>query len=130
MQYRIVLASRPMVKPSLMETMPFVPGTEQTMVFDTESGICKEVWLGYLNMREVQKAHKLDDDDWVKIKVTEVAAEITQIKEAVNIFNRYMVGTSRDNCLCVKSIEVIVEPDPLDNISGFDKRSLVGAEPL
>jgi hypothetical protein len=106
MRYQIVLASRPITRLPVNE-LPFIPGTDRVIIFDTALRIYKGILSGYLTMREAQKTQNLDDSDWNKIKVTEEAPEEEQVKEAVNIFMRFLAGTARDNCECVRSIEAI-----------------------
>ena len=112
MKYRVVLAARAICRPDIMATMPDIPGTEQTMSLDTSSGLGKQIWHGYLGMRQEQKDRVMDDGDWMKIRQPESAdpaREIHKFCEAVNIFMRFLAGESRDNCLVVRHIEVVAQ---------------------
>jgi hypothetical protein len=91
-----------------METLPFIPGTDREVVFDTGSGVGREIWYGYLATWQEQKKTPPPEDDWMKIRVPEsgdATQEINKFREAINIFMRFLVGLGADNCLAVKHIE-------------------------
>ena len=112
MKYKVVLVAKVICneKTEREKGVIFIPGTEKDSVFDTDSGPGLEIWRGYLSMRETQKRSPLVPDDWSKIRVPEDAKpenEIHKFREAINLFFRYLADGMRDNCLCVKSIELI-----------------------
>lgn len=109
MKYVVTLAGRAICRPDVMRTLPFIPGTEQQVVLDTDSGPGREIWQGYLQMREQQKINPPSDDDWVKIRVpadADPANEIHKFREAIDIFCRFTAGEGRDNCNAVKEIKL------------------------
>lgn len=110
MRYKVVLAGRAICRPDMMRMIDFIPGTEQTVEFDTASGAGQEIWWGYLQLRQDQKGKVLDDDDWRKVRVPEDSDpknEIHKFREAVDLFFRFLAGEGRDNCNQVKSIELV-----------------------
>ena len=110
MRYKIVMAAVPILGSwEDQRTMSTIPGTEKDLLMDTASGIGKEIWFGYLSMRKEQKVNPPDNNSWWKIRVkedNEPKNEIHKVREAVNLFFRFMAGEGRDNCLCVKEIAV------------------------
>jgi hypothetical protein len=112
MKYKVTLAGRVICRPDVMRTLPFIPGTEQVVFLDTDSGAGQTIWHGYLHMREEQKKTSLSDNDWRKIRVPEDGKpenEIYKFREAIDIFTRFLAGNGRDNCNAVKEIEVCLE---------------------
>ena len=110
MRYNVILASRAICRKDMMKGLSFIPNTEKEIIMDTESGIGQEIWFGYLQMREAQKAHQLPDDCWHKVHVPEDSNpenEIHKFREAINIFFRFSAGEGRDNCLAVKEISMV-----------------------
>lgn len=111
MKYNVTIAGRVICRPDIMRMMPPIPNTEQKVVLDTDSGLGKIIWHGYLYMRECQKKQPLPDDDWAKIRVPEDSNpknEINKFREAIDIFMRFQAGEGRDNCNSVVTIELAV----------------------
>ncbi len=79
--------------------LPPIPGTTKTMILDTNSGMGREIWYGYLQMRMEQKRQPTPPDsrNWNTVKQPETASEKIKFTEACNIFFRYMAGEGRDN---------------------------------
>lgn len=110
MKYEVTLASRVICRPDIMRTLPFIPGTDRTVTLDTNSGMGRDIWWGYLKMRGAQKKNPLGDEDWAKIRIPECGdprQEIRKFREAIDIFFRFMAGEGRDNCIAVKEIRLI-----------------------
>ncbi len=115
MKYRITLASYAICNLDIMRTLPSIPGTERKVVWDTHEGFGKEIWHGYLRLRDEQKGQNLSDLDWFKVRIkedTEVENEIHKFREAINIFMRFLAGEGRDNCTQVKAIELFSDKKP------------------
>jgi hypothetical protein len=101
MKYNVVLAAQAIRCPEA----GFVPGTERDMTLDTKSGLGKNIWWGYLEMREEQKKTPVPDDSPSKVHLPDTESEQNKFREAINLFFRYLAGEGSDNCLVVKSIE-------------------------
>lgn len=100
MKYDITLASYAICNPP--SNIP-IPGTEKTLQLDTETGMGKIIWWGYLEMRTAQEKNPTNDEA-IRVKVPHTQPEIEKFEEALNIFNRFMAGEGRDNCYRVQSI--------------------------
>jgi hypothetical protein len=107
MRYNVILAGRPIVREDIIETMPFIPNTEQTIIFDTDSFPTKDIWYGYLQTREQQKGKNPDPMDWTTVKCKSTDPEINKVRECINQFARFMAGEGRDNCNAVKLITLL-----------------------
>lgn len=104
MKYDVTLASY-VICGSHPATLGPIPGTFQKVVLDTESGAGKEIWHGYLQMREQQKKTGVKVGwPFAGIEQTEKVTEIRKFAEAINLFFRFMAGEGRDNCHRVHTI--------------------------
>ncbi|MEK7641495.1 MAG: hypothetical protein AAB365_00710 [Patescibacteria group bacterium] len=111
MKYRITLAAVVMCRPDVARQLGFIPATDKEIVLDTQDGLGREIWFGYLSERQKQQQEPLSEDSWLKIRVPEDGDplnEIHKFAEAVNLFFRFMADGIRDNCLAVRRIEVMV----------------------
>jgi hypothetical protein len=110
MRYRVTLAAVPVLRSTCGIQAMFVPGTDQVMELSPSTGLGNIIWEGYVEMREAQKKRPLSKDSLAKINVPEtsdVAGQMDQFREAVDLFMRFLVGDGRDNCLKVKEIVTI-----------------------
>lgn len=108
MKYRVTLDAYVIGGPAMPKHLPPIPLTTIVMIMDTEdeTHMAKDMWDGYLEMREKQaKNPPKHKDDWATIKKTANDPPEQQFREAVNIFMRFMAGEGRDNCLQVTKIE-------------------------
>ena len=111
MKYSITLAAVVMCRPDVARQLGFIPATDKEIVLDTQDGLGREIWFGYLSERQKQQQEPLSEDSWLKIRVPEDGDplnEIHKFAEAVNLFFRFMADGIRDNCLAVRRIEVMV----------------------
>ena len=106
MKYQVILDSYPIGNERLAELcLPPIPGTTRVITLDTANGLGKEIWYGYLSMREDQK--KTPSVYPYKINQPETAPEIDKFREGINMFFRFMAGEGRDNAQQVTQIEVL-----------------------
>jgi hypothetical protein len=111
MKYKVTLASFAICNPAIARTLPAIPGTNYQVFLDTASGLGRDIWFGYLQMRQDQKGKKLDEDDPYRIRVPEDGKpenEIHKFREAIDLFMRFLAGDGRDNCPAVEAIEIAV----------------------
>ncbi len=87
MKYELTTAVYPMGKTDF----PFVPGTERTQTLDSESGLGKTVWEGYLSMQKGKKP-VLNADNF---------------STAMNSFFRFLAGEGRDSWPQVRNIREV-----------------------
>ena len=105
MNYQVILDSYAIGNERLAAlNLPPIPGTTLVMELDTESGLGKEIWWGYLQMRERQKKEPAQFP--YRVTLAETAPEIDKFREAINIFFRFLAGEGRDNGQQVTKIEV------------------------
>lgn len=86
-----------------------IPGTTMILDIDLNNPDKKagEIWHGYLWMREEQKKHPVSSRSPCKVKLTEDTPEIDKVREAFDLFFRFLAGEGRDNWLQVTHIEAL-----------------------
>lgn len=107
MKYKVTLAGYVICHIHPDEIGP-IPNTDQEIILDINKEMGREIWWGYLMMRENQKKTGIKAGyQFAGIELSENDPEIDKFREAINLFCRFMAGEGRDNCNRVRKIEKI-----------------------
>ncbi len=97
MRYRVTIDSYVLTEHFDPLHLGPIPGTTTVAELDTDSGGGKDIWWGYLSMREEQKMSSLEVDDPYRVLEGEDESEAVKFREAINLFLRFLAGEGRDN---------------------------------
>lgn len=92
MRFKVLIEGYPNLGPAAEAVrIPAIPGTAQELLLDTRHGIGQTILSGFCEMRGIEA---VDEE-----------SESSILREAVDVFCRFLAGEGSDNCNQVTRIE-------------------------